>query len=146
MVELMSKPELEKHYLQTTYSVFIEEDKCDIRIGEPVPSNIQQLLNNENKTAAILTAWNPASQPLSSQENISRNELLKHEILKTNYLVFKARGEGDSSQWAAEEGYFILGITKDEIDKLAVKFGQNAYVWLEQGKATLVEFTEIWFK
>lgn len=140
----MSKAELEKHYLETTYSVFIEENKYDIKIGEPVPLSIQQLIDKNKKSAAILTAWNPASKSLSSQENISRNNLLYHDLIKNTCLVFDAIGEGDSSQWPAEEGYFILGITKEEIDKLAVKFGQNAYVWLEKNQAVSLVFSSIW--
>ena len=140
----MSKSELEKHYLDTTYSIFINEEQYDIKIGKPLSPTIQNLVNNE-KSAVILTACNPRSQPLSSQENKERNYKLKLQL--KDFIVFNALGQGSDlsdTSWFAEESYFILGIKKKEAELLAVEYEQYAYVWFESEKPAALIFTHIW--
>ena len=142
-MEIKNKKKLEQYYLETTYSVFIDESKFDIRIAEPVPVKIYSLLEKE-KTAAIITAWNPRSEPHSLQENKRRNRNLRISVSKKNYNVFEALGQGNDPSWPAEESFLILGITKEEAGKLAVDYGQNAFVLLEYGKTASLEFSRIW--
>jgi len=137
----MPKKELEQHYLNTTYSVFIDEKKYDIKLEKPLPPVIQKLVNKE-KTAVILTAWNPRSQALSFAENKSRNNELYLEI--KNKPVFNAVGQGEEPSWPAEESYFIPGIEKSQADIMAVKFEQYAYVWCENEKPASLIFTHLW--
>lgn len=139
-MELVSKEKLKQHYLETTYVVFFDNDKYDIRINEPIPSAINALLKSQ--PAAILTSWNPRSQLFSVQENKSRN--IKLRALLNNYSVLNALGQGSDASWPAEESFYILGITKIEAEKLAVDFGQYAYVWLEQDNVASLVFTNIW--
>ena len=135
------KKELEQHYLDTIYSVFIDNNQYDINIGQPLPKFIEQLVHKE-KTAAILTAWNPRSQPLPLSENNSRNNKLSSKLY--DYTIFKAIGQGNDSSWNSEESFFILGIKRTEVDKLAIEFEQYAYVWLERGKQPSLIFSELW--
>ncbi len=138
------KSELEKLYLDTTYSVFINKQQYDINIGDPVPLGINKLLDKE-KSAVILTAWNPRSQLLSAQENKTRNNELKSAI--NQYTVFRALGQGSDlsdTSWSAEESYLILGIHKEDANKLAVEHGQYAYVWLESEMPASLIFTQLW--
>jgi len=140
----MSKSELEKAYLATTYSVFIDNNKYDINIGKHLPADINDIINKE-KSAVILTAGNPRSQPLSPQENKERNFKLKLQLKK--FIVFNALGQGSDLSdisWLAEESYFILGINKIEAERLAVEYEQYAYVWLESEKPAALIFTHIW--
>ena len=136
---------LEKHYLETTYCVFIDEQQYDIKISEPVPSSIKEIINQtKEKSAAILTAWNPKSQLMSLQQNKKRNIELKETLQKNNYSFLNALGQGDDMFWPAEESFFIAGLTKQEAEKLAVDYGQNAYVWLESEKPASLVFSTIW--
>ena len=136
------KEELEQHYLETTYSVFIDNDKHDIKVDEKTPSKINDLIGNN--TAVILTAWNPRSQVFSLAENKSRNNYLKSALIKNDYSFYDAIGQGNNSSWQAEESFFITGISKEETEKLAVEYGQNAYVLLESKKPASLVFTRIW--
>ena len=135
------KKELEQHYLDTIYSVFIDNDQYDINIEQPLPKFIEQLVHKE-KTAAILTAWNPRSQLLALLENYSRNNQLISKL--NDYTTFKAVGQGGDSSWPAEESFFILGINKTELDKLAIEFEQYAYVWIERDNQASLIFSELW--
>lgn len=138
---LNRKKELEQHYRETVYSVFIENKQFDIKIEKPLPTIIQELVNKE-KSAVILTAWNPRSKITSESENKSRNKKLHSEL--NNYAIFKALGQGSDLSWPAEESFLILGINRKEIEGLAVEYEQFAYVWLESGKPASLIFTHIW--
>ncbi len=140
----MSKSELEKFYLDTTYSIFINEEQFDIKIGKPLSSVIKNLLEKE-KSAVILTASNPRSQLLSPQENKVRNNALHSALNK--YSVLSALGQGSdlsNASWSAEESYFIVGMKKNEAELLAVEYEQYAYVWCEREKPASLIFTPIW--
>ena len=144
-MELIVNSELEKSYLDTTYSVLIEGKKYDIKIGKPIPSVINHLLENENKkSAVILTAWNPRSKALSSEENIKRNTKLYSYLKNNKYIIYKALGQGNDTSWPAEESFFIMGITKETVEQLAVEYGQHAYVWCESEKSASLIFTYLW--
>ena len=135
------KKELEKHYLATTYSIFIENEQYDINIDQLLPKFIEKLVHKE-KTAAILTAWNPRSQQLPLSENHSRNNQLSSKLVE--HKVYKCMGQGDDSSWPAEESFFILGINITEVEKLAIEFEQYAYVWCDNSNAASLIFTELW--
>ena len=140
----MDKEELKQHYLDTIYNVFVVNKKHEIKIGDTVPTVINELLKKA-KTAVILTAWNPRSQPFSLQENKSRNNYLRVSLMKNNFSIFDALGEGkdeSGSGWPAEESFFILSIAKEDVEKLAIDYGQNAYVWLEYDKPVALEFSK----
>lgn len=147
MVELVMKNDLEQHYLDTIYFVFIAGKQYGVRIGEDNLPVINKLFDTETiTTAAILTAWNPRSQAIDLTQNKLRNDDLYNLLQEKQYLFFEAVGKGKDTRWPAEEGYFILGINKDEVDKLAVEYEQNAYVWLELNKPVSLEYTSIWYE
>ena len=137
----MDKAELERHYLETTYSVVINEEQYNINVGKPLPPVVHALVSKE-KTAAILTAWNPRSNVLSLSENHSRNKNLM-SILK-DYNVFNSVGQGVDLSWLAEESFFIVGIQQCDVDKLAIEFEQYSYVWCDNSNAASLIFTELW--
>lgn len=139
----MEKNNLEKAYLETTYSVFIEGIQYDCKVGEIAPTAINKLVTNEHP-AIILTAWNPQSQSLSSRENENLNNELKLYLQQHGYSVLNALGQGSGKDWPAEESFFIKNIQKQEAEKLAIKFQQNAYVWFEADKPVSLKFTCLW--
>lgn len=142
-VDFMDKEELEQHYLKTIYTVFVDKDKYDIKINKPVPDVFNQLLKNQN-SAAILTAWNPRSQFFSQTENKSRNNYLRVSLAKNKFNSLNAIGQGADTSWPAEESFFVVGINKDEAEKIATEYGQYAYIWLEYEKPVSLEFSSIW--
>ena len=107
----------------------------------PDPQDIKRIIDQE-KSAVILTAWNPLSQPLPLSENYSRNNDLASKIIEHTY--YKSMGQGADASWSAEESFFILGMERKEADKLAVEFGQYAYVWLEKDAQASLIFSEYW--
>ena len=147
MVKLEMTTDLEQHYLDTLYFVFLAGKQYGMKIGEDNLPVINQLFDNENVTsAAILTAWNPRSQAIDFQQNKIRNNDLYHFLNEKKYLFFEALGKGKDPTWPAEEGYIILGLNNEETERLAVHYEQNAYVWLEKNKPVSLEYTSIWYE
>lgn len=141
------KTDLEQYYLDTIYFIFLSGKQYGIKIGEENLPVINQLFKQENVTSAvILTAWNPRSQAIDFQQNKLRNNDLYSFIEAQQYIFFEALGKGKDPSWPAEEGYIILGISKEEAEKLAVQYEQNAYVWLEKDKPVALEYTPIWYE
>ncbi|MCW8900241.1 MAG: DUF3293 domain-containing protein [Gammaproteobacteria bacterium] len=139
------KSDLEQHYLDTIYFVHLAGKQYGIKIDEDNLPVINNLFATENaSTAAILTAWNPRSQAIDFAQNKIRNYDLYHYLKKNNYVFYDALGKGKDPLWPAEEGYIVLGLNKEEAEKLAVHYEQNAFVWLEKNKLVSLEYTSIW--
>ena len=135
------KEELEQSYRNTTYSVFIEDKQYDIKIGNPIPQVVNDLVNKE-KFAMVITAWNPRSHLLPLSENNIRNKELKSKL--EHYTVFKSMGQGDGSTWPAEESFFILGMSIEAAKVLASEYEQYAFVLCEHDKSASLIFTDVW--
>jgi len=139
--------DLEQHYLNTVYFIFIAGKQYGIKIGEdnlPVVNHVFKQV--KVTTAAILTAWNPRSEVIDFQQNKLRNNDLYNVLKEKKYIFHKALGKGIDPTWPAEEGYIILGLTKEDAEKLAVKHEQNAYVWIEKDKTVTLEYTPVWYE
>ena len=139
----MLKQELKQHYIDTAYIININDKKYNIYINQVPPIEIQHHIHSsKEKTGAIITAWNPLSKLLSEEENNKRNKKLHDSIL--DYTFLYALGQGANSSWPAEKSFLILGIDKESAEKLAVKYEQNAYIWLENNQLASLVFTRLW--
>lgn len=81
----------------------------------------------------ILTAFNPRSEPLSSDENEKRHKQLGQQLDELDLFYFDARGFDpqyeNSSQWS-EAGYGVVGDVGEIVLNLAREWEQNAvFVW-----------------
>lgn len=112
-------------YLETNY--IVDELPQPIRISE-YNLGLNELLKNNNCTSwAYVTAYNPFSKKLSDDENILLNKKL--EFLLSFFKIYKGRGCGFDDNWAPEESFLILGISKRDAIELGQKFEQNAIVF-----------------
>ncbi len=119
-------PELYQRYLETEYIVS-DDPPLPLHVREYNPDAVILLASFGVSGAAFITAWNPHSERLSDEENETRQARLLAEIeaMRLNYLV----GFGEGVDWR-EYSYLILGIERAAADDLAVRFEQNAYLWL----------------
>lgn len=141
----MNKNELEQAYLNTVYSVFADGSKYDIKIGEVHSKDINVLFKNtKSQTGVIMTAWNPRSQHLPIVENKTRNAELADYFTKNNLIFYDALGQGQDSSWTPEQSFFIKDISKEMAESLAVEYGQNAYVWIEENMPVSLIFSAVW--
>lgn len=106
-----------------------------IRIGQP-SSELDALLHNRGvSSSAVLTAWNPSSQPLSLQQNRLRQVQLVKDLHVAGWPTLPAARRDSSAQWPQEESALVLGIDRTACNAMARRFEQNAYVWCERGRA-----------
>ena len=100
---------------------------------------LDKLLSESDASSAIyITAWNPFSQMMNSDENQELNSLLKSDLLTLidEEKVIDGFGEDPSKKWPGEKSFLALGITKEEGIRLSEKYRQNAFVYHEFGKKT----------
>ncbi len=135
-------PDLWQAFAETVFEADLAEDKdpIRIRIGQ-THARLDELLRDHQAVRwAFITAWNPSSLPLPSDENSERNERLREQLLAGVYPMFGGRGIGAHPGWEPEESFLVLGISSEDAMRLGKRFGQLAIVVGEiSGEAQLVE-------
>ena len=84
---------------------------------------------------AIITAWNPASQPVSERRNLRRERALWRQ-LEGKILAGPLWGASPDEQW--QESSLVVALALEQACELAARFDQNALYWVEEGKLWLV--------
>lgn len=120
--------DLEAAYRATTYRVFLPGGVCDLRPGV-VSETLRCWLETAGATRfAIVTAYNPGSQPVVAEQNALRQAQLECELLEAGFEPYAAENIAEGGDWADEESCFIADIGLDEALALAMKHGQLAIV------------------
>lgn len=140
----MTREELEQAYLDSFYSVFYNGHEYEVILGEYLTAKMNVLYKEESiKTGLILTACNPRSQLCSRAENNQNMRTLSDYLTAQDFIYYAAQGRANKSSWQ-EESFFIVNMSRDDSELLAIQFNQNAYVWLEQNKPIELIFSAIW--
>lgn len=122
--------ELVKAYSNANYIVHAEHVDIFFKIGHSSPE-LALLMHKRNvRNAAFLTAFNCHSVPDSPQVNKQNQESLIADIESLGLDFILGKGGDQSYLWSSEDSVFVLGITPDDADLLADRYGQNAYVWI----------------
>jgi hypothetical protein len=118
-------------YQSTSYNIY--NPKISIRIGETNDELDALLLENNCKSYAFVTAYNPYSELKSKEDNQKRNEIL-HQELKGQYRLFDGEGVGADISWEPEKSFLILGIDYEKAKEIGLKYSQNAIVFGHLGE------------
>jgi hypothetical protein len=131
--------ELESAYRATTYRVFLPGGGCDLRLGVPSETLRCWLETAGAARFAILTAHNPGSGEVDSEENVLCQAQLECALLELGYEPYAGENVADDDSWPAEESCFVPGISVAEALALGERYGQNAIICGgADGKAELV--------
>jgi len=104
-----------------------------IRIHHALPASLRACLAEGHTPWAFITAWNPASRPLSPVVNRSRQRQLLTQLHRLRPLPRITAGVGTGSaddgnpRWR-EPSLFVAGIELERVDALMRAFDQNAVV------------------
>lgn len=120
--------ELEAAYRATTYRVFLPGGDCALRIGEANAALRDWLAAAGCQAFAIVTAYNPGSQPTDAARNAERQAALECDLLEGNYEPYVACNEPDGDDWPAEESCFVPDLAPEDACALAADYGQNAVI------------------
>jgi hypothetical protein len=120
-------PDLEKLYRDADYVIDDAGVNLTIRLDRSNPE-LQVLLREQNaRTWAFLTAYNPNSLPASPDQNAARQAELISTVEKHGHRYFQGYGTGED--WEPEASIFILDITRETAIALGQKFAQTAILW-----------------
>jgi hypothetical protein len=130
---------LEAVYRAASYIVLAPVGPFTIRIDKKTPPLDDLLRQYGTQCWAFVTACNPASQPLTEEENQRREAALERTVREAGYRYVHGSGCDDADHWPAEPSLLILGITVEDAVTLGRRFGQNAILVGEMGaKAQLL--------
>lgn len=102
-----------------------------VTVGLPTPPPLIQLMAASSaKSAAIITAWNPFSSPLSDAENRLRQNQLLHDLRGQHLKTLTAEGRDRQGVWPAEASLLALGLPHRSACELLERYQQHALVWL----------------
>ena len=99
---------------------------ASIHIGHPPPASLAGHVKGQ--PWGFITAWNPRSQPrLRSQNRQAQRSLLQAlRELPATRLIMAGVGVGNDG-WR-EGSLFVAGPGTEQLDLLALRFGQHGYV------------------
>lgn len=115
-------------YRATSYEADLPSGRVRIRLGEPCPGVDRQLQIRSLDSWAFITAFNPASQLRSPNENCQRHEQLQQLLDEFGHVAFSGAGVPDDPAWEPETSLLVLGIGRSEAVMLGRRFGQIAVV------------------
>lgn len=129
----MDLTDLEAFYRATTFLVdHPGGQNISIRVGQQ-HSALDEIITPLGATWAFLTAANPRSIVLTESENAARNSSLIECVSAAGYPFWPGSGISDYSDWKPEESLLVVGMSKDESDRFAQRYDQNAFVYGEVG-------------
>ena len=129
----MSDSDLLQAYLATVWTIQGPDGALEVRPGHAAPPPL--------RPAAIVTAYNPASQQRPADENRRADAGLRARIHAAGLAAWPtlARGAGDGDGAWDEPGWCIRGDLREAAVRLAAGFGQNAVVWIDtDGRVSIV--------
>jgi len=115
---------LEQAYRQTRFVVF--DTDIVITIDQHCAQVDALLEQHECEAWAFITAENPFSKPLTTEENATRHQQLLEKV--EGYIHFDGEGIGDDPKWKPERSLLILGISASDAISIGKYFDQNAIV------------------
>lgn len=125
---------------EETHYIVHHQPPFTLRIGQHSPELDALLKDTGHDCAAFITAWNPMSQPLSQEEDRSRQQSLLKEINARGLTALQGIGQHPNNGWPGEESILVPGLQLEAARAMARKFEQLAFVWVKQaGPAELIE-------
>lgn len=121
--------ELRAAYEVTDYIVHADAE-IHLVVGSPLPHDLARLMTEYKvSTAALVTAWNPFSRSLPEPTNRLRQRQLMHDFSHRGIRWVAAEGRDRAGEWPAEHSLFALGLSRQAVDELLVRYQQHALVW-----------------
>jgi hypothetical protein len=127
----MITEELLSAFRTTLYLVDLPSARVQLQVNavsEPLRSWLQ---SEGHYCAALLTAHNPASQHREPAANQAAQQHL-HGLLRERGLTFHIGCNVDPRQrWPAEDSVLVADLPLPQAHRLAVHFGQLAFLWCD---------------
>ena len=130
--------DLHQAYGEAIYEVYYNGETIQLLINRLNPKLDIILEEYHCTTWALVTAFNPYSQCLSTAENQQRHQSLIELVRSQNLAFIDAVGKDQDEVWTPERSIFIMGIELQSAIALGNRFQQNAIVFGELGKLSKI--------
>lgn len=117
-------------YAKTIYRIDTVPKPIYLRIDTFSVPLALLLQDTDSHHAAIVSAYNPFSRPLSIEENSAAHRSLRHCLQHRGYSIVEGSNIDPCAQWPAEKSFFVSGIDPDTAQSIGRQFNQNAIVWI----------------
>ncbi len=115
-------------YLATDYRVWGDWPLV-LRVGQR-SADLAALFEAQSvASAAVVTAWNPLSEPRPIAENQTAQARLVADIELLGLRHQPGHGADPTGAWPPEPSRLMLGIDLTSAGSLGRKYGQNGIVW-----------------
>lgn len=121
---------LAKAYHQAHYVIHIEGGDIELKVGQASPELAALMHKHDTQSAAFLTAYNPFSVLLSTEENVRNHNALIADINTLGLKWIAGEGLDISNLWSSEPSVLALGISLQNAENLADQYKQNAFLWV----------------
>ena len=120
-------------YLDTVHQL-VEPAALTLCVGRRHNGLVALMKAHRRPTAAVVTAWNPASHRTPRRLNEAAQARLIAALDARGLPHFRSwghdgSGEDGKDRWPAEDSRVVLGLELDDAARLGRRFGQNAIVW-----------------
>ena len=126
-------PALLAAYRAAEYVVPIGARLCRFRPDRPAPAPLAAWLA-DNGPAGWLSAFNPGSRRLSILDNLRRHDALFRRLRSEGRAALAGYAADPAGEWPDEPSLLVSGIGLERLNRLALDFGQVAFLWLESGQ------------
>ena len=127
-------PELIAAY-ETAHYVVFGDPEVVLRVGEK-NARLDYLVEwLGRKSAAFVTAVNPRGSVRPERDNRRAMEALYGSQFQAGTTIMPGEARDPAGAWPAEPSLLIVGISRADAEALGRRFGQNAIVFVEKGRA-----------
>jgi hypothetical protein len=132
-VEHAISPELAKAYREALYVIHGEGRDIQLRVDQLSPELATLMRGHAVKSATFLTAFNPHSILETAEVNVANHNALIADINALGLKSILGEGRDPLHLWPSEPSVLVLGISHQNAELLAERYGQNAYLWIAGG-------------
>lgn len=118
-------------YRQTDYRV-LTTPPLTLIIDRVSPGLARLMASSGVATAAVITAWNPRSQPTAEAVNRLADVQLRKRLESLHAVLYPVCSEAWRGDWPVEPSWLAMGLDRRVACELGHEFGQNALVWADQ--------------
>jgi hypothetical protein len=123
-------PVLLAAYRAAEYVVPIGARLCPFHPDRPAPGRLDTWLADHGP-AGWLSAFNPGSRRLTILDNLRRHDALWRRLRSEGRTALAGYATDPSGEWPDEPSLLVPGIGLEPLNRLALEFGQIAFLWLE---------------
>jgi hypothetical protein len=128
-------------YQETHYRYVVDDVKHVLRIGVRSASMELLMRRSGTDTALFVTAFNPFGTERDPQANDAAHEQLHEDLRRLTHYIFEGEGADPGGLWPPEKSLLALGLTEAHAMELAVRYAQDAVVWMGSDAVPMLMLT-----